>query len=155
MIATRDAALVTDLGRRSWLDDPKLRKRVEEGTAAEGSSMEMFFVSSGRLETDGKRAVLVVGANILDNLRIAMRGRLAFGRTARVLWPKGAVVLRSAKSTSADGNELRLSPADQAAILEIPVKRGDYPLPSGKAVIRVVPTEIWNADRTEIVRTIG
>ena len=50
---------------------------------------------------------------------------------------------------------LELSAADRTHAAAIPVRRGDYPLPSGRVVIRVLPVEILDATRTRVERVVG
>lgn len=157
VLAERDPALLTDLGRASALSDPAVRRRVEEGTANDGSSMEMFFATRGSLETKGPVPILGVAANGLDDLKRLVRGRLAFAKPALISWPDGLVKLVAAEKTHLlDKKEgFALDPADRAAILEIPVARGDYPLPSGRLILRVIPVDILDGARKKVLKTIG
>ena len=157
VLAERDPALLTDLARSSALSDPDIRRRVEAGTAQDGSSMELFFATRGSLDTKGPAPILGVAANGLDDLKRLIRGRLAFERPAMICWPEGTVKLQAADKTYLlDRKEgFALDPADRAAILELPVARGDYPLPSGRLILRVIPVEILDGARKKVLRTIG
>ncbi|HEY3448679.1 MAG TPA: suppressor of fused domain protein [Myxococcales bacterium] len=159
LIAQRDAALLTDLPRKSWLEDAELRRKVEDGTAKDGSSMELFYGTKGCLE-GGDPPILGVAANALDDLKRLIRGRLEFDRTAMMAWPGGMALLTAAAKTGLVLEEeepvgLELEPGDRRAILELPVKRGDYPLPSGRAVVRIIPIDILDGERKKVVKTIG
>jgi suppressor of fused len=159
VIADRDRALLTDLPRKSWLGEPESRRLIEAGTARDGSSMGMFYATRGSLAAKATPPVLGVAANALDDLKCMMRGRLAFGRPAIIHWPGGAVELTAGEATRVredeEGTTLVLAPTDRAAILDIPAKRGDYPLPSGKAVVQVIPVEIRDGEGKRVVKTIG
>jgi suppressor of fused len=153
-------ALVTDLSRPSWLEDPELRRRVEAGTARDGSSMGGTFSSRGSFEREGDRAILGVAANALDNLKLLVRGRLGFGKEAFLNWPDGLLEVKRAEVTRALTREsgtvtLELGPEDCAAILDLPIQRGDYPLPSGSLTIRVLPVDIYDGERKRVVKVIG
>jgi suppressor of fused len=159
VLAEHDRALVTDLPRKSWLGRPEIRALVEAGAARDGSSMGMFFTTRGSLDAAATPPVLGVAANGLDDLKRMIRARLAFGRPAILCWPKGGVELTAGETTQlcedAEGTTLVLDVQDRAAILEIPVRRGDYPLPSGKAALRVIPIEILDGEGKRVMKTIG
>ncbi|MGC4120139.1 MAG: suppressor of fused domain protein [Myxococcales bacterium] len=160
LAAERDPAMLTDLPRESWLEDPEFKKKVDEGTARDGSSMDLFYATKGCLDVDGELPVLGVAANALDDLKRLIRGRLEFEKTAMMAWPSGMAMLTAGKLTDVIKDEegpvgLELALPDRKAILDLPVKRGDYPLPSGRAVIRIIPIEILDGERKKVVRTVG
>ena len=43
----------------------------------------------------------------------------------------------------------------ELGLLELPVKRGDYPLPSGQLTVRVLPIPILDGNRKKVTREIG
>lgn len=152
LLAERDPALLTDLPRRSVLGTPAIAARVREGIARDGSSMSAVFASRGSL----RKGTWEVAANSVDDLKRLVRGRLAFGRDAALYWPDGGVELRAGDTTKlGKGNKLTLDAADRAALLELPVKRGDYPLPSGQLTVRVLPIPILDGNRKKVTREIG
>lgn len=159
-VARREPALISDLARNSWLADPALRTAVDEGTRRDGSSLATVFASKGGILAGQVPVVLEVAANCIADLHRLVRGRLAFGRETLLRWPGGAVVLGAGPKTKLveapdELPLLELDAADQARLLELPVARGDYPLPSGRVNVRVLPVDIWNADRTRVEKTIG
>jgi suppressor of fused-like protein len=152
LLSERDAALLTDLSRASVLGSPAIAARVREGIARDGSSMSAVFASRGAL----RKGTWEVAANSVEDLKRLVRGRLAFGRDAALYWPDGGVELRAGdESKLGKSNKLTLSPADRAALLELPVKRGDYPLPSGLLTVRVIPIPILDGNRKKVTREIG
>ncbi|MBS2032278.1 MAG: suppressor of fused domain protein [Deltaproteobacteria bacterium] len=158
--AKRDAAMLTVLDRASWLADKDFKRIAEEGAARDGSSMGAVFTTKGGFERELTGAVLGVAANTIEDIRRVVRRRLEFGRETRLAGPEGVVMLAAAKqtelSTSAEGEaRIAFSPEDRKAILAIPVKRGDYPLPSGKLIIRVIPIEILDGERKNVIEVIG
>jgi len=155
LFAERDPALVSDLARPSWLDDPEIARRVAEGTARDGSSMDLFFATRGSFDASASPPVLGIGANALDDLRRLMRGRLALGKEGTIIWPDGMLSLVPGEETSVGDGVLSLDGADQRVIAELPTRRGDYPLPSGRALVRVIPVDILDGERKKVVDTIG
>ncbi len=159
LLRAKDRALVTDLGRDSYLADPAFRAACEQGQARDGASMQEVYASQGSFEDDGARAVFVVAANCVTDLHRLIAGRLAHGKPATYVWPDGLLCLEGAADTEVIAAEgiatLRLSARDQAAIAAIPVARGDYPLPSGRALVRVVPIDIYDPTRTKVIDTVG
>jgi hypothetical protein len=121
--------------------------------------MEMLFSTKGSFVDEGDRAVLGVAANSLDDLARLVRGRLAFGRSAELVWPEGLVALAAAERTAVTDVEglvtVHLDAADREALLALPVARGDYPLPSGRVTVRVLPVDILDGARKRVTRTIG
>lgn len=157
LVRERDPALVTDLVRGSWLGDPELARRVREGTERDGASMATAYSTKGSWSVDAHgHAWLGVAANVLDDLKRLLRGRLRLRREAMILWPDGIVTLEAGEATRVeDGPVLVLDAADQAAIAEIPIARGVYPLPSGRASVQVIEVEILDGTRTRVERVIG
>ncbi|MFO0727569.1 MAG: suppressor of fused domain protein [Myxococcota bacterium] len=156
VVAEQDRALLTTLDRASWLDDPSVAARVKAGIAKDGSSMELFYSTKGSFELSSGSILLGVAANGLDDLRRILRGRLAFGKSGAMAWPSGGVELVPGPATAATGDStLCLEPQDIQAILEIPVRRGDYPLPSGRGSVRVLPVEIYDGARKKVLEVIG
>jgi hypothetical protein len=121
--------------------------------------MSLQFTNQAKVIIEAGGFVFEVGANELSNVLRMVRGRLRFEREAKIATRAGLIELTTAERSHAardDGNStLHLSREDQAAFASIPPKRGDYPLPSGAGIVRVVPTEIWNGDRTKIERVVG
>jgi hypothetical protein len=156
--ATYDPALLTDLPRGAWLKNPDFARLVAEGTARDGSSMTSLFMSKGELHP-GPVPTWGVAANSLGGLETIVRGRLGYERDVLVGWREGVLRLRPGAQTgfSDDGDfpTLTLSKADQDFLSALPQKRGDYPGPSGKLVVRVLPVDILDGARKKVMHTIG
>ena len=153
LMQEKDKALLTDLVRESTLKDKVFAKKVKEGVEKEGSSMAAVFSTKG--EIDAEKRIFGVAANSLEDLGRLLRGRLPFGRDATLIWPGGSATIVAGDETKIDDDTLTLSEADRKAILEIPVKRGDYPLPSGKVTLQVIPIKILDGKRKKVERTVG
>ncbi|MGC4120140.1 MAG: suppressor of fused domain protein [Myxococcales bacterium] len=161
LFAEHDPALLTDLSRGSYLANPEIQRRLEEGIAKDGSSMDSLCLKDGCfLAARGGPAVLGVTANAIGDLKRIVSGRLEFGRLAIIEWPGGSVRLSPGARTAVVFEQslpvgLSLEPVDREAVHDVPAKRGDYPLPSGRAVIRVIPFDVIDRERNRVVRTIG
>jgi suppressor of fused-like protein len=160
LVRERDPGLVSDLARESWLKDPGIAERVREGIERDGASMAAAYSVKGSwsVDEDG-HAWLGVAANMLEDLRRLIRGRLRLGREATIGWPDGVVMLAAGETTRVesddDGPRLELDAGDREAMLGIPVARGVYPLPSGRVSVRVIEVEILDGTRTRVERVIG
>jgi hypothetical protein len=82
VLSQRIPLLVTDLARRSVLEEPDTAAVVEKRTKAEGSSTGFLFNDSlsWRLES-GTRALVTIGANPVRNLREILPGRIPHKRS--------------------------------------------------------------------------
>lgn len=80
ILRERNPRLVTDLDRRSVLDDPALAERARAGAERDGSTTGVSFIEVLRWQADGPALVLTVGANGLDSLVRMLRGRTRHGR---------------------------------------------------------------------------
>lgn len=153
-------SLVTELTRTSYLDDAETRRRADEGAHTDGSSLGIVFNTKGGFETTPDGFVLSIAANALDDLQRFVLRRLELDRPTSLRAPGGLVMLEGGDTTEVLENQegfahLQLDATDRDALAALPVKRGDYPLPSGRGVVRVVPVEIWNGARTQVERVIG
>jgi suppressor of fused-like protein len=159
LVSKRDPALVSDLVRASWLREPELARRVAEGIERDGAAMDMAYSTKGSWSIEDGHAWLGVAANMLEDLRRLLLGRLRLGREATIVWPEGVITLAAGVATRGsegdEGPRLELDAADRQAMLEIPVARGVYPLPSGRASVRVIEVEILDGTRTRVERVIG
>jgi len=159
LVRERDPALVSDLMRQSWLRESGIAERVREGIERDGASMAAAYSVKGSWSVgDDGHAWLGVAANMLDDLQRLIRGRLRLGREATIMWPDGVVTLAAGETTRASNDEgprLELDAGDRQAMLGIPVARGVYPLPSGRASVRVIEVEILDGTRTKVEQVIG
>ncbi|WP_176611526.1 suppressor of fused domain protein [Actinomadura sp. WMMB 499] len=80
VLAPRLPLFVTDLDRRSLLEDPEVGRAVREGIARDGSSSGMQFVSTAHWERTPDGTTITLGALQATAVADALRGRLPFGR---------------------------------------------------------------------------
>ena len=78
-------------------------------------------------------------------------------RSDRIGWLRAAVLGANDGLISTSSLVVGVAAAapDRAAILEIPAVRGDYPLPSGRLILRVIPVDILDGARKKVLKTIG
>ncbi len=81
LLAARSPLLVTDLARRSILDDPHVAAEIHRRVRLEGSSEAVAFAPDLEAVVDGDTVCLVLAASFANVLARAMRGRLRHGRT--------------------------------------------------------------------------
>lgn len=159
LIGSKDPAWLTDVARSSWLSDPALAEQVREGMERDGSSMGVLHCMKGSWTRERGHDVLGIAANALEDVQLLLRGRLVRGKHVILAWPEGGVVLVAAGAPSPiEAGRLplvTLTPADIQAFLGIPVQRGDYPLPSGRTSVRIIPIEIRSGMDNRVERVIG
>src|SRR5262249_35686993 len=133
LLRQRDPLLVPDLTRRSLLEDPELKARVEEGIDRDGSVTQGTFVSvvDWSVNKGSNTARLVLGAKGVLTLLPKLRSRLAHGRPFILFGPKKHVELRPAEASGweAEGETLSLDlteAAVQALRTSLQAKRGTY-----------------------------
>lgn len=150
---------ITDLGRGCLLDDPALAAQVEAGSAREGSTTGTLFVETLGWEQDGDVVELVLGAGQVPGLLELLPLRLGHGRTLILMdrerawrFEAGAV---DAVQAGPEQAHCTLAPASLRALLDhLHARRGVYPLPGGRLRVRVVPTELRDA-QGQVIRTLG
>ena len=160
LIRATDPALLTRVQRTSYLTNPDFAEAVRAGTERDGSSVGIQFTNRVKLEQQAGQLIFTIGANELAAVTRAVVTRARFGREAKLITQQsGTIALIDAKATSAElgqkASTLSLSRADQEVLVALPVKRGDTVLPSGVVLVRVVPVDIWNGQRTQVICTIG
>lgn len=161
VLAGRDPLLVTDIRRRSLLEDRQLRLDVETGTARDGSSQDGTFVDGLSWERADDRITLRLGAVTITNVVALIRGRTLFGRDFFVQSRTSALTVRSAQKGAGWKIE------DDALVLELdgPLaaeiagalapERGEHRfarLPG--LTLEVVPTQVTNA-QGEVIEVVG
>lgn len=161
VLADRDPLLVTDVARRSILEDPKLRRRVEAGTARDGSSQDGAFVNGLSWERAGKRTTIRLGAVTITNIVSLLRGRTLFGREFFVDGPDHGLLVRPARGKPSCKIEdgalvLRLDDATARELAgALAPRRGEHRLAHLPGVtVEVFPTEITDADG-RVVEVVG
>lgn len=152
----RDPLLVTDLDRRSVLDDPAVAAAVARGTNRDGSSQSGIYVGKVEWAVNRRKkpptATLTVGARAVDPLKLLLAGRLPYDRPCFARGKVQLVGFRPAAATrweeTDDGPVVHLSPAAVDAIVGgLKPKRGEYTWPEVPGLTVVVePSEITDAD---------
>jgi suppressor of fused len=158
VLARRDAAMLTDLPRRSWLQTAEIAMEVNAATARDGSSMSCFFGVKGGLGFERETPVWGLPANGVADLSILVRGRLDHGRGCSFMAEGRMLHLLPGDTTVVTPGEvptLTLSAEDREFLLTLPAARGDYCTPSGRLVVRVLPVEIFDGTRTKVLQVIG
>jgi hypothetical protein len=164
VIREANPMLVTDLDRKSALDDPALAERVRVGAERDGSTTAASFIESLRWEKGkgrGKtrKVTLTVGANGVDSVLRMLRGRTRHGRPFWVQSRAGTLNVRAADAAEwreDDGTlVIDATPALTAEMLAgLLPKRGEYTFPAAPWLTVVVePSEIRDSTGklTEVV----
>jgi len=152
--------LVTDLVRRSILDDPAIAEAVRRGQRSDGSSTGVLYndnvawsePAAGRLE-------ITLGAKQADALKMLLAGRVPFGRPFVLQGPNAAVEFKPAEMVAwqprGDGGvTVDVTPAAAQQLIDhIRPKQGLYAL-DARVVVRVVPSLIRDHEG-KVAQTIG
>lgn len=161
LLAEQNPMLVTDLSRKSILNDPECAARIRKVVDAEGSSRECSWVSHLTWKAHSYLFYVTLGALSVSKFGGVLRGRLNFGRPFTLFGKKQSVHFKPSETSeiSVDGDQLiiRLTPTMAAKIAaDLVPKRGKFVWPELKSlVINVEPTEIWDQERTKVVSVIG
>jgi len=147
--------LVTDLARRSVLEDPVTARAVEQRVAQEGSSEDLTFAGDMVLDADDGRVRIELGALYAAVLPRAMRGRIRHGRPYELRGRAAALLLRPASQNGyrREDDELVLEITQELA-REIEARLrdtlvGEYRFETWPALtIRVTPSFIRAQDGT-------
>jgi len=152
---------VTDLNRPSVLSDLRVAESIRTIAASEGSSQAEVFGMIAEHSVDGKRLNVRLDANIVDDVRKMLRGRIKYGKTFIVYGERSAIVFEASQTATwriDDEGALVIGINDAVAneiLATIEARRGNYRFQSLQNVtFEVVPTEIKDADGN-VVRTIG
>jgi suppressor of fused-like protein len=147
--------LVTELARRSVLEDPVIARSVEQRVAQEGSSEDLTFAGDMVLDADDGRVFLELGALYAAVLPRAMRGRLRHGRPYELRGRTSALLLRPACQNGyrrEDGDLVLEITQELAREIEARLARalvGEYRFETWPALtIRVTPSFIRAPDGT-------
>jgi suppressor of fused-like protein len=162
LLARRIPLLVTDLDRRSTIDDPEVAEAVEEGRRVDGSSTAALAVAEFGWRPDGDLIRLVLGAHVAPSVAQTLRGRLPFGRTLRLDGPESSAEFSSGSFSvgTAEGAEdhLFVVLTDEAldGLLQVlvPVAGVRAAARAEPLVVEIVPSQIKDRDGN-VERTIG
>lgn len=148
VFAAGDPWLLTDLKRRSLLEDPAKAAAFRARAAEEGSSMKFSHLDEKSRFLPGPPLVWEIGAFWMNSVLRGLRGRILYGRTYALEGPERRVRFKPGSSDSVQWKDpeltLQISPdLAKEMLATLQPKRGDYSwkrLPG--FVLRVVPTEI-------------
>lgn len=156
---------ITDLSRRSLLDDPDIRRRAAEGTQRDGSSTGFTFVEELRWKSQ-KRVLrtpvteITIGATAIEELLTMVPLRLPFGHGYRLVSREGVVIFEASETNNViEGDDaLTLQLADATAqelVRTLQPRAGSYTLPSLDSVRwQIEKSSIVDA-KGNLIRTIG
>src|SRR5262249_12830097 len=97
--------LLTNLQRRSILQDPAVQQAIAEGIRREGSSSGSLSVRElGFKEAEnsiqGRAMMITIGASGVSSLRALLRGRIPFGRSFLLLGPDTVIAFEPARAVA-------------------------------------------------------
>ena len=165
MLAETNPLLLTDLARPSIMAEEKVRERVREGIARDGSAMGELYTSEAHWQREGATIRVTIDALGVQGLKRQLRGRLLHERvlilTGAGEGPEHCVGFAPGETSHVEITDdgyitLFLSRADAEALADrLEAKRGDYTVPSVPSlVLTVAPTDIKNPDGS-IAETVG
>ena len=164
-VRTVNPMLLTDIGRRSYMTDPKVAQLVEEGVQRDGSSCGLNFFDQLSVSDDGDRKVITIGALYVDTMVRTLPNRLLFGREFGIIGDELAILFLPENTSDEGGSiqgdedgefmlELQLTDEQVRRIADtVQPKQGDYEI-SDRLTLRVVPTDIHDVDG-EVIRVVG
>jgi len=159
LIRRANPVLLTDLTRRSALEDPEAAELYQRGRARDGSSQGSLRVSRLACSVTDDEVHITFGALAVTGLHQLMEGRIRFGREAWLIGGDTGVKLVPGDALGwqqVEGGlvELTVPQSAATALEQLEVKRGSYTWPEVPGLrITVEPSEIRgpNGDITEIV----
>jgi suppressor of fused len=159
LLAERDPLLVTDISRRSILEDPRTAELIREKGRQEGSSCGTIFCTNVAWQA-GEQLAITLGANVIGDIGLILPNRVSHGLGLLLAGKEQTVAIEPGKELfwEAEGNTLTLA-IPTAAALELAVairpKRGRYAIAAMPGVVvEVAQHEIVDRDGKP-VRVIG
>lgn len=151
--------LITDLHRKSILNDPDVARQVAEGQARDGSSSEALNVDSLRWRQENDRWIIEMAATAFGAIPLYVRGRLDHGRHLAIVGSEQAVVFKPDAGNSVSSEDeilmITLSPESVRALAETAAeKRGTYVLPGLDVTFDVHAAQIRD-QQGNVVREVG
>jgi hypothetical protein len=162
VIRAKNPTLITDLDRKSVLEDPALAEKVRTGAERDGSTTAASFIESlcwEKAKGAGRKLTLTVGANGVDSVLRMLRGRTRHGEPFWVQSRTGRMNLIPAATASwREDDDMLVIEATTELMNELLTtlqpKRGKYTFTSAPWLTVVVePSEIRDSTGkvTEIV----
>lgn len=159
-----DPLLVTDLSRRSILEDRAAAKRIQTGIDIEGSQSDRGYVALVEWTATGRgskrTAALILGANGVISLMAKLQSRLAHGRDFMLVGREQGVRFcmgkRAALKTDAGLLTVTLTPEALEAVRgALKPVRGHYVWPELPGLtLNVQPSQITDPDG-KVIEVIG
>jgi suppressor of fused len=152
---------VTDVGRRSLLDDPAVAAAVREGAAREGSSTGSLYVGAAGCVVEGERTRLRFGALAAPLIGRMLAARLGFGRGLVVTAPDGGITFVSGADFAVTvGDTTTVVAVPEAALSELVdalrPRAGRYPVPAVPGLeVEIEPTAMRDAHGNETGEVVG
>jgi hypothetical protein len=156
--------LITELSRRSILEDKDTADRVAAGIEQDGSSSDRSYVSVLEWTVSRRRgrssATVTIGARVVDNLVRKLRSRLLHQRDFWLAGPEKLFGLRPAGAigwqTDRDALIVEVNePAVHAMLATLRPVRGTYIWPELPGLtLEIVPSEIRDPDG-KLIEVIG
>lgn len=148
LLARQSPKLVTDIARKSVLEDQALRREVEEQAARDGSPTGFIHGDQVEVEPQGEKATIVFGATTVSALLAVLPFRLPFGQSLVMVAGNNWVTFERGEANAfhSEGSLAWLK-LDEAGLRELtealrPIE-GSYALPCLPGLtLRVEPTPI-------------
>lgn len=156
LLARRSPMLVTDLDRRSILEDPDVRDQVTTGIAGDGSSMSGLVADVLSISAVGASLTVHLGAAVVERVLRLMAGRLGHDRSFWIRSPNAEVSFQRGDDFAwhavEGGAHVTLSPTDVDQVFrEVRAEAGRYAVgPDGRLVFEVERTVIRDRQDREI-----
>ncbi|WP_433331502.1 suppressor of fused domain protein [Spirillospora sp. CA-294931] len=153
---------VTDIARRSLLDDPHVAATFREGIERDGSSTGLLLITTAHWTLEPAATTLRLGALQTTGIAQALRGRLPYGRDLVLRTDDTSVTFEPSDTFSIrehDGDSLVIT-LPPAALNELVAvlrpKAGRHTIPSAPGlVIEIVPTQMRDQYGQQTGQTIG
>ncbi len=152
--------LITDINRKSILNDASVRQAIEKGSEEEGSSTASLFVAEADWQTNGNACIFALGAFAVDDLRLILPARICHDRELFIrgkdLSFRFIPAEQNAWKVEDDTLEIALRKEDAKAFANmLQPKVGMYEFPGlSNFKLRIEKTEIKN-NKGEVVEVIG
>lgn len=148
MLKLIDPLGVTDLERKSVLNDAAVWAAAQAGLERDGSNCGLLYGQQGGVEVNQEGLLLTIGALLVEDLRTVLPGRVPFDRPLLLRLDQDVARLERGETVGwlaeEEGTTLTLTPLAARQIAStLKAQAGDYTFSEAPGVtVRVVPTEI-------------